>query len=230
MPVLLYDLVGADESRPFSPHCWKVAFALAHKGLEFTRAPTRFPAVAGVEGGSARTVPVIRDGSVVVEDSFAIALYLEEAYPDRPSLFAGEGGKAHARFVERWSQLVVHPYLGRALLLDIHDMLDPEGREHFRRTREARFSMKLEDIPAGCDEAGIAAFRASLEPLRSMLAMQPFIGGDAPLFADYVVAGAFQWARVVSPLRLVEPDDPVASWFERCLDLHGGLGRATAAA
>lgn len=230
MPVLLYDLVGADERCPFSPHCWKAAFALAHKGLEFTRVPTRFPAVAGVEGGSSRTVPVIRDGSVVVEDSFAIALYLEEAYPDRPTLFAGEGGKAHARFIERWSQLVVHPYLGRALLLDIHDMLDPEGREHFRRTREARFSMKLEDVSAGRDEAGIAAFRASLEPLRSMLAMQPFIGGDAPLFADYVVAGAFQWARVVSPLRLVEPDDPVASWFERCLDLHGGLGRATAAA
>jgi glutathione S-transferase len=172
----------------------------------------------------------IRDGSVVVEDSFAIALYLEEAYPDRPTLFAGEGGKAHARFIERWSQLVVHPYLGRALLLDIHDMLDAEGREHFRRTREARFTMKLEDVSAGRDEAGIDAFRASLEPLRSMLAMQPFIGGDAPLFADYVVAGAFQWARVVSPLRLVEPDDPVASWFERCLDLHGGLGRATAAA
>jgi hypothetical protein len=43
-----------------------------------------------------------------------------------------------------------------------------------------------------------------------------------PLFAGYILFGAFQWARVISPLRLLDPDDPVAQWFERCLDVHGG--------
>jgi hypothetical protein len=33
---------------------------------------------------------------------------------------------------------------------------------------------------------------------------------------------------VISPLRVLEADDPVAAWFERCLDLHGGLGRQQA--
>ena len=41
MTILLYDLVGADEKRPYSPHCWKAAMALAHKGLSFRRVPTR---------------------------------------------------------------------------------------------------------------------------------------------------------------------------------------------
>ena len=102
MTILLYDLVGADPARPFSPHCWKVAMALAHKGLAFDSVPTPFTAVPDVEGGVSKTVPVIRDGGAVVADSFAIAEYLEETYPDRPSLFGGPGGMAMARFVERW--------------------------------------------------------------------------------------------------------------------------------
>ena len=33
MPLKLYELVGTDESRPFSPFCWRTCMALAHKGL-----------------------------------------------------------------------------------------------------------------------------------------------------------------------------------------------------
>src|SRR5262245_16396225 len=110
MTILLYDLVGAELARPFSPHCWKAKMALAHKVLNFGTGPTPFLDVPKVEGGLSKTVPVIRDGDRVVSDSFAIALYLEEAYPDRPTLFGGEGGKAMARFIERWSQTILHPY------------------------------------------------------------------------------------------------------------------------
>ena len=59
---------------------------------------------------------MIRDGDKVVADSFDIALYLDDAYPERPTLFCGDGGKAMARFIERWSQLTIHPYLGAAAL------------------------------------------------------------------------------------------------------------------
>lgn len=126
MTVILYDLVGADAARPFSPHCWKARMALAHKGLDFRSVPTPFTAVPEVEGGMSKTVPVIRDGDRVVADSFAIALYLEEAYPERPTLFGGNGGEATARFVERWSQLTIHPYHTVVAVADIHDRLAPE--------------------------------------------------------------------------------------------------------
>lgn len=229
MTILLYDLVGADPTRPFSPHCWKAAMALAHKGLAFERVATPFVSVATVEGDSGMTVPVIRDAERVVKDSFAIALYLEEAYPERPTLFGGKGGEAMARFVERWSQLTIHGYLGSAVLMDIHDRLAPDDQAHFRRTREPRFGRPIEEVPIG-REAGLAAFRASLEPLRSTLSYQPFIGGERPLFCDYVVFGAFQWARVISPYQVLTENDPILDWFERCLDLHGGLGRSVPAA
>jgi glutathione S-transferase len=229
MTVLLYDLVGADAERPFSPHCWKTKMALLHKGLDFRAIPTTFLEVPKVEGGISKTVPVIRDGERVVADSFAIALYLDEAYPDRPTLFAGEGGRAMARFVERWSQLTIHPYNAVVALVDIHNGLGPSDKAYFRQNREGRYGKTLEEVCAGRDP-GLAAFRASLDPLRSMLGYQPFIGGGLPLFADYIVFGAFQWVRVVSPFRMLEAGDPVAAWFERCLDLHGGIGRSVAAA
>jgi glutathione S-transferase len=229
MAILLYDLVGADAGRPFSPHCWKAKMALAHKGLEFDTVPTPFTSVPKVEGGTSKTVPVIRDGDKVVADSFAIALYLEEAYPARPTLFGGAGGMAMARFIERWSQLTLHPFKGAAAVLDIHQRLDAPDKAYFRQNREMRFGRSLEDVSAGRD-AGLAAYRASLEPLRSMLAWQPFIGGASPLFADYIVFGAFQWVRVISPYPFLDEGDAVAEWFERCLDLHGGLARKVPAA
>ncbi|OWK20661.1 beta-aryl ether-cleaving protein [Mesorhizobium amorphae CCBAU 01583] len=229
MTILFYELVGRDTARPFSPHCWKIAMALAHKGLDSSSVPTRFLEVPAVEGGVSKTVPVIRDGNRVVADSFAIALYLDEAYPDRPTLFGGDGGKAMARFIERWSQLTIHPYINTVAVMDLHAMQDEPNAAYFRQNREQRFGKRLEEVVAGRD-AGLNAFRASLEPLRSMLGYQPFIGGASPLFADYIVFGALQWARIASPYRLLEDSDIVAQWFERCLDLNGGLGRTVAAA
>jgi glutathione S-transferase len=229
MTILLYELVGHDAARPFSPHCWKAAMALAHKRLDISSVPTRFLEVPTVEGGISKTVPVIRDDERVVADSFAIALYLDEAYPERPTLFDGDGGKATARFVERWSQLTIHPFVTTAALLDLHAMQDEANAAYFRSSREHHFGKRLEEVTAARD-AGLGGFRASLEPLRSMLAWQPFIGGQTPLFADYIVFGALQWARIASPFRLLDDGDVVAQWFERCLNLHDGFGRTVAAA
>ena len=150
-------------------------------------------------------------------------------YPDRPALFSGEGGRAMARFVESWSMTTLHPAVMRIALVDIHDMLGPEDRAYFRQSREQRLGRPLEEVVAArADE--VAAFAGKLEPLRAMLKVQPFIGGPGPLFADYIVFGALQWLRVASPAKVLQDDDPVAAWFERCLDLHEGLGRGVRAA
>ncbi|SOC39730.1 glutathione S-transferase [Rhizobium subbaraonis] len=229
MNIKLYALTGTDRNRPFSPHVWKVKLALAHKGLPYEVEAVGFTQIPKLEGGATKTVPVLRDGERLVIDSFAIALHLDEAYPDRPSLFKGEAGRALARFVEAWSQTTLHPAVTRIALLDIHDMLDAEDRRYFRESREARFGMPLETVAAArADE--IRTFAGKLEPLRHMLKVQPFIGGDAPLFADYIVFGALQWLRITSRADVLAADDPVSLWFERCLDLHGGVGRSVRAA
>ncbi|MDO9417585.1 glutathione S-transferase family protein [Pararhizobium sp.] len=225
----LYALSGADKNRPFSPHVWKTMLSLKHKGLDFALSPVGFTEIPVIENGATKIVPLLRDGDRLVADSFAIALYLEEAYPETPSLFDGEGGKAMARFVEGWSQTTLHPALVKIAIMDIHDRLDPVDQAYFRQNREPRFGKSLEAV-AEMGIAELATFSAKLEPMRLMLKSQPFLGGQGPLFADYIVFGALQWARIVSPTKILIDGDPVTDWFERCLDLHGRAGRSVTAA
>ena len=227
MTILLHTLCGANPARPFSPHCWKIVMALAHKGLEFTEAPVPFTAIPALENGFSRTVPILNDRGHLVRDSFDIALYLEEAYADAPSLFGGEGGKAAARFVEGYVQTLVHPALMPFVVMPIHDLLPEKDKAYFRQSREARFGKPLEDVAESADRALLSA---RLEPLRHVLKFQPFLGGEGPLFADYIVFGALQWARVTAGAPPLEEGDPVLAWFSRCLDLFHGLGRNVTAA
>jgi glutathione S-transferase len=228
MTIQLYELVGSDSARPFSPHCWKVVMALAHKGLEWESRYVPFTEIPKIEDGSG-IVPVIRDGDATVSDSFAIALHLERTRTDGPSLFGGPGGEAMARFVEAWCQTQIHAIIGKAAIMDVHDALSPDDQAFFRKSREARFGMPLEETrERGLSELG--KLNARLEPVRAMLRHQHFIGGASPLFSDYILFGAFQWARIIMREPLIGHDDPVLDWFETCLDLHGGIGRAVPAA
>jgi glutathione S-transferase len=229
MTRVLYSLCGADERHFFSPHCWKAVMALAHKGLAFDEIPTTYAGIARIGGGFSPTLPVLDDNGHLVSDSFAIALYLEDAYPDRPSLFGGEGGKALSRMVEGYSQMVIHTAIMKMALMDIHGALDEGDKAYFRQSREQRLGRKLEDVVAE-RAAEEAAFAAKLEPMRHMLKFQPFIGGESPLFADYIVFGALQWLRVTAGLSMLSADDPVVAWLDRCLDLHGGRARGVTAA
>ncbi len=225
----LYDLAAKDLSRRFSPHCWKAKMALAHKGLDYETRPTPFTGIKAVADGFSPTVPILDDDGTLVRDSFDIALYLEKTYPERPSLFEGEGGKAEARFIESWALVTLHSALTAVIIKDIHDVLDAPDQAYFRVSREEQFGKSLEAVQDGREER-IDAIRASLSPMRHLLKRQPFIGGDHPLFADYIVFGPLQWARVSSAFPVLVADDPVTDWFERCLDLHGGLGRSMPAA
>ncbi|MHB0952335.1 MAG: glutathione S-transferase family protein [Allorhizobium sp.] len=227
MSITLYSLCGTNAARPFSPHCWKAVMALRHKGLSYSERPLPFTAIPGIENGASKTVPLLRDGDRLIADSFAIALYLDEAYPQEPSLFKGEGGEAMARFVESFSFTVLHSAITRIALMDIHDMLDPPDRAYFRESRQARLGKTLEEVAAGRNDE-IAAWPAKIAPLRHMLKFQPFIGGETPLFADYIVFGALQWLRITTGSIYLPSDDPASEWFERCLDLHGGEARQVA--
>jgi glutathione S-transferase len=224
MAIRMYDLAGAEPNRRFSPYCWRIRMALAHKRLPVETIPWRYcdkPAIA--HSGQDR-VPVIEDGDRVVADSWAIANYLEDAYPDRPSLFGGAAGRALARFINGWADTVQNASISTFVAHDVVRHLDPRDQDYFQRSRTQRFGMTLEQFCA-TREGRIAGFRQTLEPLRHALRSQPFLGGAAALYPDYIVFGGFQWARTISDFALLEADDPIAAWRERMLDLFDGLAR-----
>ncbi|WP_316186723.1 MULTISPECIES: glutathione S-transferase family protein [unclassified Bradyrhizobium] len=224
MAVKLYELVGTDAGRPFSPFCWRTRMALAHKGLSADTIPWRFTEKSAIAPHGSEKVPVMLDGDRAVADSWAIANYLEDTYPDRPSLFGGAGGRAMARFLNAWGDIAIVGGIFPLIIADIPKNLAAEDADYFRKSREARFGKSLEEVMASRDQA-VIGFRRSLEPLRQTLKTQAFIGGDAPDYADYIVFGGFQWARVVSPFRLLEESDSVHAWRERLLDAFDGLAR-----
>ena len=228
MAITMYDLCGAEAERRFSPFCWRAKMALAHKGLEVETVPWRFTEKDKLPTPNGGRVPVIVDDGRVVHDSTAIADYLEERYAERPSLYGGEVGRGVARFVQNWTETVLQTGLIGLVLLDIHRHLGPADQAYFRTDREKRFNTTLEDVVKE-REARLPAFRASLDPLRRTVERQAFVSGAAPAYPDYIVFGAFQWARAISDFEVLAADDPVRAWRGRMLELYQGLaGRAPA--
>ena len=221
----LFDLAGMDDDLRFSPNCWRTRLALAHKGLPVQTIAWRFTEKDAIAPSGQGKVPVLVAGETWLHESWDIAVYLEEHYPDRPSLFGCAQGLATARFVNQWASEVLHPAVARVVVPDIPAALHEKDRAYFRTTREAAFGCSFEDLATQRDEA-LAVLRRSLAPLRSVLGVQPFVAGQAPAYADHAVFGAFQWARVISPIGLTSADDPVHAWSERMLDAYDGLARA----
>ncbi|GAA6061668.1 hypothetical protein JCM10212_000851 [Sporobolomyces blumeae] len=121
---ILYDLVpdSSHLDRPgpsFSPFCLRARLALERKRVEYDH---RFVSYHDLRFGPLKdeldldhvTAPILRksDGQLLM-DSTAIALYLDEAYPDRPNLFLPEapepvdlGCPEYAVAVERFESVL----------------------------------------------------------------------------------------------------------------------------
>lgn len=222
--MILYDLQDSRHAH-FSPNSWRTRMALAHKQLAYEVRPVRFVDIGSIAHGRVKTIPAIQDGDQVVYDSWAIAEHLDRRDPDAPRLIPDGTGARLMQFFQSWVQTTMHAGIANLILLDVWRQLAPEDQHYFRTTREKTYGQTLEQLQAGRD-ARIEPFRRALAPLRLAVTHAAFVGGQAPCYADYLAFGALQWARISSPVALLASDDPVSAWFERCLDLHGGIGRA----
>lgn len=223
-PRILFDLAGAEDDRRFSPYCWRTRMALAHKGLAVDAQPWRFTEKERIAFAQSRTVPVLTDGDTAIADSWAIALYLEQAYPDRPSLFGTPAAIGAMHVLNAWADRTMVRGIAPLIIADIHDCLAEKDRAYFRASREKVFGARLEQVMDGREEK-VAAFRKTLDPLRIALHDRPFLGGETPNYADYIPFGPLQWARCTSRFPLLAADDVLVPWFDRLLDAFGGLAR-----
>lgn len=225
--ITLYDLVFAEDRRP-SPYCWRVKLALKHKGLKWRDEPCGFTEKEKIAFAQSQTYPVIHDGTKIVKDSWAIAIYLDQTYPDNPLM----PDPAYARFVNGWADTVVNPAIFAIVVADLVDRVRPQDRDYIVESRGKRLgTTDFASFQVKARGKGVTAFRAALEPARRVMKEQPFLSGDAPAYPDYILMGSLMWPRVLSPLALLESDDPVHAWRERMLGLFDGYpGKAAAAA
>ena len=221
--ITLYDLQLASGCT-ISPLVWRTKYALAHKGFDIDIVPGGFTGILERTGGRSERVPVIVDGGEWVLDSWVIAEYLDEKYPDRPTLFEGPGMKVLTKFIDGWLwRTAIGPWF-RCYILDYHDLSLPQDQEYVRWSREQWFlgGEKLEEVQAGREDR-LPLVPPQLEPLRQLLRDTRWLGGDTPNYADFSALTTFLWTASVA--RTPPEDDPLRDWLDRGFDLYAGLGR-----
>lgn len=219
----MWELCGLENCR-FSTFSWRTRLALHHKNLSFTVRPVTVSDKAAIAFSGQSTVPIIRIGDRVVSDSWAIAVFLEREFPDRPSLFGGDTGEQLTRFFNLWTDREIVSSLVPNLMRDVLDCVSDTDGCHLRAQIEGVFKKPLEELFSEREKA-LQQLRRRLQPVRKLLQEKPFLGGDTPSYADYILFGVFQWSRVVSKVEVLEAGDVVRVWFERVLDLYDGVGR-----
>jgi glutathione S-transferase len=219
----LWELAGLNGCR-YSTFSWRTRLALHHKGLAFTSHAVSVTDKAAIAFSGQDRVPILRHGDRVVVDSWAIALHLDREFGDRPPLFGGTANETLTQLFNVWTDRELIPALVPYLMRDVVDCVGEIDATHLRGQIERALKKSLEELAAERDKA-LLAFRRKLAPVRKVLEHSDFLGGPAPIYADYILFGLLQWSRVVSPTPVLEPGDAVAGWFERTLDLHGGVGR-----
>ncbi|MCF6216125.1 MAG: glutathione S-transferase N-terminal domain-containing protein [Emcibacter sp.] len=220
----LYELVGKDKTQGFSPYVWRARMALAHKGLKVEMVPLTFSEIPELTGANAKTVPILEYDGGFITDSWDIAIFLEENFSDKPSLFGGNAGKAYANFFNFVSFYNLIVPLFQTLVYDIFNELNESDRDYFRASREARLGKSLEEAHEN-QLQNLDIFRKQLWPYNMTLKSQEFLSGDEPAYVDYIMYGLFQWAKGVSAIEIVNEDDQLYRWRAKMDDLYDGLGQ-----
>lgn len=214
-PLTLYELSGAEDRR-FSPYCWRIRYSLAHKHLGANYVPVPFTKIPGVVGdGQHNRVPIVRHNGDWISDSWQIAKYLESQCQE-PTLFPG-GSPASTRFFNLWVDSQLHPLLLRAMIGDLYEIIDPCDRAYFRESREKRLGEPLEKLAKRREEY-LEALGKPLQFLTQSLQEGPFFSGRTPGYADYVLAGTFEWVNRASSVPIPQPNSALSNWFARVQD------------
>ena len=207
----VYDLAGANSLR-FSPFCSRTKAVLRYKGLDYSTLPIRFCDKDQLAFSKQDRVPVMRDNDTVVSDSWKIAEYLEDHYP-QARLFPGPGMKEACRFFNLYIDNTLHPALFPVVVYDIFEKIEPVDRAYFRENREARLGATLEDIAARRDEfrPRLTSVLADLEAV----ALGHEYLFEAFTYADVCLFGSFTFAMRVSDEPLFDAAPSLARWWER---------------
>ncbi|MBM5799558.1 MAG: glutathione S-transferase family protein [Cyanobacteria bacterium K_DeepCast_35m_m2_023] len=191
-----------------SPFCDKVRMVLAAKGLSYdvVEVTPGFGQISLFRLSGQRQVPVLVDGETVVADSTAIALHLEQHYP-QPSLQPTQPElRARAMLLEDWADTALASAVRSALLQAA--AAEPELRAALLpAATPAPLKQLVAAVPAGlgqwADTLGETLLglgerqqlQRSLEHLQQLVNTQPFLVGTSLSLADLAVVAQLSLLR-----------------------------------
>ena len=163
----LWELGGRRDCR-FSTFSWRTRLALHHKGLAFVLHPVAVSDKAAIAFSGQSKVPILKHDDHVVTNSWAIACYLERAFPDAPSLFGGPVGESLTHFFNLWADGELVPAIVPYLMRDVLDCVEEADERHLRSQIEAFFKKSLEQL-AGERGKALEQVGRRLQPVRKAL-------------------------------------------------------------
>lgn len=160
------------------------------------------------------SLPAIYDPSTkkAVSDSAEIAKYLDETYPDTPTLFPTGTVALQTLFLD-WAWDNVGFPLSKQLAVASCSCLNPASQSYYREKREWQVGAPLEALKT---EQNWAALEEGLGKLKGYYEANGegndgLLGGEQITFADLQIVSYFAWVRVVSP-----------EVWDKVKGLHGG--------
>ena len=221
--ITLYDL-QLQSGCTISPFVWRTKYALAHKGFDIDIVPGGFTGISERTGGRSERCPVIVDDGIWVLDSWLIAEYLDERYPDRPALFEGASMKVLTKFIDSWLWAnAIGPWFS-CYIGDYRDRSLKVDHDYVTKSREMMLGgRKLEDVQKGREDR-LPKVPPTLEPFRALLRDSKWLGGVKPNYADYCALAVFLWTASVAGTPCLPEDDPLRDWIDRGFDLFPGAG------
>jgi len=219
--IILYDLASNLKQQAWSPNCWKTRYVLNYKKLPYETVYVSYPDIeqtwktlglSPLAEQPSTTLPVISVSSVgggppsVVADSFKIAIFLDNEFPDTPAVIPPNTGALQASWINTLNMMVL-PTFRPLLVANIVGHLDERGAAYFRRTREKAWGMPLEQLaPPGVkrDEA-MEKMKHSLNRLAGMLNVNAgeegagdwVMGSQGPTLADFALGGTLFWLKLM---------------------------------
>ena len=209
---VLYDLVASNPRDRFSPFCFRVKLALAHKDLPFRSRLVSFSDKRPIAFSGQKLVPVLvePDGTVIC-DSMKILQHLEQRYPHAPLLRPGD---VSFGFLRAWADRSLLAAIFKLLAPKIHGLLQGEDQQYFQTTREQRMGITLAAL---AKEEGKYRniLNTTLEPMRTLLTDQPCVSGSEVGAGDVLLLGCVLWAEGVLGEPMLPADDPISAWRAR---------------
>lgn len=188
----------------------KVRLVLDYKQLPYTKIEVN-PGVGQIDlfrlSGQLQ-VPVLKDGSEIVPDSTAIALYLDRKYPERPVIPSDPRQKGLCLMMEAWADESIGLNARKAMIgafkqhPNFRTALLPTSTPDLLRNLVGAVPSDLLNVLGtgvgfGPDDIKQAAaiLRQNLEALCLLLETSPYLVGDAPTLADFAVAGLSMYLK-----------------------------------
>ncbi|HEY9636533.1 MAG TPA: glutathione S-transferase family protein [Coleofasciculaceae cyanobacterium] len=187
-----------------SQYSEKVRLILDYKGLAYRKIEVT-PGVGQLDLfrlSGQRQVPVLKDGTTVISDSTAIAMYLDRQYPDKPLIPSDPKKRGLCLLMEEWADRSIG-VLSRKVLYgavsqnqSFRTSILPNTTPDILKTVVGAVPSELLELLGtgvgyGADAIKDAkdSLKQDLEALSLLLLDSPYLIGDQPYLADFAVAG-----------------------------------------